>query len=194
MCVSSRLLTARDVRPIAYSHPSHLSGKAPGNRVQLTLPSPSIAVHNPQAPSRIQQHPHERRLHAPPQILRAAVRRAIPSHRARQRRHNRHPATSPTARVATAPRPAPHATPHATALIRLPPSRARAVLTRRLPAQERGFLANAAGGGSALRPRDVVLVQRELPPIDPGAETEVAGQDEEEAGEHAADDGADVGA
>lgn len=148
----------------------------------------SVPIDDPQAPPRIQQHPHKRRLH-PAQLFRAAIRRAIPSHRSRQRRHRRHPVTHSTRRVPTCCR----STPHATALIGRVASRARAILARRLPTQECRFLARTADSG-ALRPRNVVLVQGQLPPIHPRAEAEVASHDEEKARQHAADDGADVGA
>ena len=51
----------------------------------------------------------------------------------------------------------------------------------------------AAGKRIALRHRDVVLVECELTAVDPGAEAEVAGQDEEKPRDDAGDDGGDVG-
>ena len=79
------------------------------------------------------------------------------------------------------------------ALVRCPSSRTATIFTRRIP-QERSLFARPASNGSALRHSDVVLVERQLPAVDPDAEAEVAGKDKEEACEDAAYDGADVGA
>jgi len=183
VCVSKSFL------PPAFRIRSIHGPPRPDDHVRSAFLNNSIAIDDPQAPPRVQQHPHKRRFHAPPQILRTATRSAIPSHRACRRRHGRHPVTHSTRRVSTPPR----STAHATALIGLPASRARAILARRLPTQERSLFANTARGGGALRPRNVVLVQRQLPPIHPRTEAEIACNYEEEARQHAADNGADVG-
>ena len=147
-----------------------------------------IPINNPQTPPRIQQHPHECRLLPPHQILTAAIRRAVSA--------NRHPVSINSAnwrhgRWNTI-----------SAVSRRARPRRRAALFRRASvfavrfAQEGHFLvrtsAAAVGERIALRHRHMALIQRQLPAIDPGAEAEVAGEDEEDACHHASDNGGDV--
>lgn len=185
--------------PLPLSHPqvvAHQPAPLPPTCLAPLLPPSgvfSVPINDPQAPPRIQQHPHETRFHAPPQLLRTAIRRTIPSRGpciAVDSRHRRDVAVSTaiaTWRIGPTP-----TTRRGTALVALPSPCTTAILASSL-SQESSFLTNAACS-SALRHGDVVLVERELAPVDPGAEAEIAGQDEEEACEDAAYDGADVGA
>lgn len=141
----------------------------------------SIPIDDPQTPPRIQQHPNKTRLRPPHQILTTRIRRTVPPHRHRQRRPTRHARVATTALAATG---ADAATPVGGVL-------AQAIGRE----QKRGFFGAAAVGtrGGALGHGDVVLVEHELAAVDPGAETEVGGEDGEEAGDDAGDDGGDVG-
>lgn len=140
---------------------------------------PSIPIHDPQTPARIQKHADKTRLRAPHQILTTRIGGTVPTGRPRQGRPARHAGVAGTAGG------------EAAALIG---GSLAGAIGGGAGEEEGGFFGAAAvgAGGGALGHGHVVLVQDQLPAVDPGAEAEVGGEEGEEAGDDAGDDGGGV--